>query len=231
MGIYLVDYENVHCDGLNGIAELSKHDSVVIFYSTSAYTIDINVLVNTKAKIKFVKAECGTANALDFQLVTFLCRNAKKSKKYYVVSGDRGFIPAINMLHEYDITVDEIPCIRAAIEKNKEERKEAGDTDNIIQIDLAQNDNTSKGIGTYYENKVAENDPVTEIGVIIMNKLGVYPAQDMMDMVIKGLKTTYSKTEFYLYCTQNMGPAAGQTFYSKLKKVYPEMVQLSYLVS
>ena len=231
MRTFLVDYENVHCDGLNGITELNKHDTVVIFYSNCAYSIDINVLANTKAKIKYIKAECGTANALDFQLVTFLCRTAKKNKKYYVVSCDKGYMPAINMLREYGITVEEIRCIRASIDKNMNERKEYSSSDNIIQMDLVQTDNNSNGNGTYYENKVAESDPVTEIGVIIMDKLGVYPAQDMMEMVIKGLKTTYNKAEFYLYCTQNMGPEAGQTFYSKLKKVYPDMVQLSYLIS
>ena len=229
MGTYLVDYENVHSDGLNGIQNLSKNDCVVVFYSNSAGRIDIDVLVNIKAKIKFVKAESGTSNALDFQLVTYLCRIAKRRKKYFIVSADKGFTPVINMLHNYGIYVEECTSIRATTEPKFEELKE--EASNIVQIERVQNDNSSKDEETFYENKLAENDPVTEMAVIIMDKLGVYPAEDMMDMVIKGLKTTYSKSEFYLYCTQNMGPAAGQTFYSKLKKVYPEMLQLAYLVS
>ena len=33
MNFFLVDYENVHTNGLNGISALSEEDKVVIFYS------------------------------------------------------------------------------------------------------------------------------------------------------------------------------------------------------
>ena len=35
MGIYLVDYENVHNDGVTDIQKLSASDRVVIFYGDS----------------------------------------------------------------------------------------------------------------------------------------------------------------------------------------------------
>ncbi len=36
MAIYLIDYENVNMDGLNGIQDLSEADEVYIFYSDNA---------------------------------------------------------------------------------------------------------------------------------------------------------------------------------------------------
>ena len=37
MAIYLIDYENVNMDGLNGIQDLSETDQVYIFYSDNAH--------------------------------------------------------------------------------------------------------------------------------------------------------------------------------------------------
>ena len=39
MGIYLVDYENVHNDGVTDIQKLSASDRVVIFYGDSIKSI------------------------------------------------------------------------------------------------------------------------------------------------------------------------------------------------
>ena len=38
MKIFLIDFENVHSDGLNGVDLLSENDEVVIFYSNNGYT-------------------------------------------------------------------------------------------------------------------------------------------------------------------------------------------------
>ena len=46
--IYLIDFENVHSDGLKGIEQLGKKDKCYIFYSE----------------------QVGMKNALDFQLVS-----------------------------------------------------------------------------------------------------------------------------------------------------------------
>ena len=36
--IYLIDFENVHSDGLKGIEQLGKKDKCYIFYSCLLYT-------------------------------------------------------------------------------------------------------------------------------------------------------------------------------------------------
>ena len=51
-----IDFENVHKSGLEGIETLSRFDRVFLFYSDAAESIDIDQIVNCKARLKFVKA-------------------------------------------------------------------------------------------------------------------------------------------------------------------------------
>ncbi|MCM1174427.1 MAG: PIN domain-containing protein [Blautia sp.] len=96
MSYYLVDYENVKKDGLNGINELAKEDTVCIFYSDNADTLtfDLHRRINeSNAEIIFQKVEVGTKNALDFQLATYLgyIIAERKEQEYYLVTKDNGF--------------------------------------------------------------------------------------------------------------------------------------------
>lgn len=96
MSYYLVDFENVKKDGLDGIHMLEEEDKVCIFYSKNADSITFDQhrrIIESKASIEFCKVEVGSKNALDFQLATqlgFLIAN-RSSNQYYIVSKDKGF--------------------------------------------------------------------------------------------------------------------------------------------
>lgn len=96
MSYYLVDFENVKKDGLDGIHKLGKEDKVCIFYSKNADSITFDQhrrLIESKADIEFCKVDVGSKNALDFQLATqlgYLIAN-KAAELYYIVSKDKGF--------------------------------------------------------------------------------------------------------------------------------------------
>lgn len=96
MATYLIDYENVSKDGLNGVTRLTEADRVIIFYSERADRMTFGLhrrLNETKATIEYRKVEVGGHNALDFQLATYLgyliAQNS--SEEYCIVSHDRGF--------------------------------------------------------------------------------------------------------------------------------------------
>ena len=96
MAIYLVDFENVKSDGLNGINNLTSKDKVYIFYSVNADKITFSLhkkMVESEAKINFIKAEVGSKNSLDFQLVTYLgyLINENKSEDFVLISNDNGY--------------------------------------------------------------------------------------------------------------------------------------------
>ena len=109
---YLVDYENVHQQGLSGMQYLPKHSVVCLFYTQSSDTISIEtarISINGNAKILFFKVEAGQKNSLDFQLATFLGYLIAKHQSmniripYYIISKDAGFHSIANFWHQLGI--------------------------------------------------------------------------------------------------------------------------------
>ena len=96
MSYYLLDFENVKKDGLDGIHKLGKEDKVCIFYSKNADSITFDQhrrITESQATIEFCKVDVGSKNALDFQLATqlgYLIAN-QAANMYYIVSKDKGF--------------------------------------------------------------------------------------------------------------------------------------------
>ena len=90
MAFYLVDYENVNTEGLQGVEQLTAADEVIIFYSEHAdrLTFDLHRRLNeSKAQIHYFKVGACKKNALDFQLVSYLgyliAQNSGQSFLYY----------------------------------------------------------------------------------------------------------------------------------------------------
>ena len=98
MNHYLVDYENVGPEGMNGIELLDTDNKVYIFYTKNAdkLTFDLHIkLIHAKAEVLLFKVESGQKNALDFQLSSYLGwlirENFDGQNNYFIVSKDNGF--------------------------------------------------------------------------------------------------------------------------------------------
>jgi len=101
MRIFLIDYENVHSDGMVGVDMLSEDDEVVIFYSLNADTLTFELLhklMFCKAKLSYYKIKRGGRNALDFQLSTYLgyLAESRSDAEFYIISRDNGYDYAID---------------------------------------------------------------------------------------------------------------------------------------
>ncbi|MDO4793039.1 MAG: PIN domain-containing protein [Filifactor alocis] len=112
MNYYLVDYENVKTQGLNGVNKLPKEDIVCIFYSDNADSLTFGLhrrLNESKATILFQRVEVGQKNALDFQLSSYLGyiihENADEPYDYYVVTQDKGYESLVNYWKRRKINV------------------------------------------------------------------------------------------------------------------------------
>lgn len=108
---YLIDYENVHQTGLNGIENLTENNIVVIFYTENAETLTFSLyekLVQCKAEIQLCKVQCGGKNALDFQLSSYVDYIIGKnpSAEYYIVSNDRGYEYVRNFWKEKNVIIN-----------------------------------------------------------------------------------------------------------------------------
>lgn len=96
MAIYLIDFENVHSDGLKGIEKLERSDECYIFYSEHAGVLTFNMhkkITESRAKMYYVEAQVGMKNALDFQLVSYLgyMLREKPEATYCLISNDKAF--------------------------------------------------------------------------------------------------------------------------------------------
>lgn len=110
MAIYLIDYENVNMDGLQGIRELSESDQVYIFYSDNANKLTFSLhrqILESSAWVRYVNAETGAKNALDFQLATYLgyLVSQNTAEHFCLVSKDNGFQAVVKFWQKKDVDI------------------------------------------------------------------------------------------------------------------------------
>lgn len=126
---FLVDYENVKTEGFQGIDELEKTDTVIIFYSANADKMTFQLhtqIIETKAKISYFGVETIGQNALDFQLSSYIgyIIGKKNSCECFIVSNDRGFENVCNFWRRNGVRVRIIPEISKSNKENNAKKSE-----------------------------------------------------------------------------------------------------------
>lgn len=106
--VYLIDYENVRDDGLDGIFDLEAEDIVYVFYTENADRIGIPIVSklldgDCKAKIIFKNVSPGK-QSLDLQLSSHLGyligTDGTDGIMYIIISKDTGFESMLNFWNE-----------------------------------------------------------------------------------------------------------------------------------
>lgn len=141
MSIYLIDFENVHYDGLSGILNLTPEDQVYIFYSDNGKRLTFELheqINNSPAQFYYYKAVVGGKNALDHQLSSYLGyligKRGSNEKDYFIVSKDRGyrhlvaFWEAANM----GLTIHLVDSIRISCLSDEEIAKEEQEQEKAV---------------------------------------------------------------------------------------------------
>ena len=131
MSVYFVDFENVNSGGLTGITKtnMNETDRIIIFYSENAKTLTMDLhreLEKTKVIKEYVKVNVGTANALDFQLASYLGAyiEREKDKRYFIVSKDLGFDAVCDFWKSRGIILKRIDSV-STMDRNKEDMVKA----------------------------------------------------------------------------------------------------------
>ena len=94
---FLIDYENVHENGLDGYEKLTSEDTVIIFCSASASNLNGLILADLQRRgiqFQIKNSQTGTKNAMDFQLATEVGRLIGQNHdghKCIIISNDQGF--------------------------------------------------------------------------------------------------------------------------------------------
>lgn len=113
---FLVDYENVNRDGLNGIVKLSEEDCVRIYYSEAAATMTFGLhrrINASRANFEYIKITIPIKNAVDCQIL-FDIRDISKlnrTAEFYIVSKDSDFDNAVTEFRNRGINISKIPEI------------------------------------------------------------------------------------------------------------------------
>lgn len=108
--IFLIDFENVHEKGLEGISRLRPIDTVHLFYTKNASKISLDILSEIQAKLCFHKVNVGK-QSLDMQLVSylgFLIGTVGKGPEYVIVSNDAGFHNTLAFWGEKDTKISQM---------------------------------------------------------------------------------------------------------------------------
>ncbi len=92
---YLIDYENVHENGLAGIECLSEEDCVFIFFTDNANKLTLDYLVDIRVPF-VVKKVANGKQSLDMHLVSYLgylmgCEEGQSDRRYVIISHDSDF--------------------------------------------------------------------------------------------------------------------------------------------
>ncbi len=91
---YLIDYENVHSDGLFGCEKLGKADHIVIFFTQNATNLDMREIADHgSAELNMLEVPSGKQSA-DMHIVSYLGYLAGKNGKncnVVIVSRDTDF--------------------------------------------------------------------------------------------------------------------------------------------
>ncbi len=92
---YLIDFENVHEDGLSGSANLGSHDHIYLFYTKNVPKISIKELAGLhSANLSTLEIPNGN-QSLDMHLVSYLGyligTNTNNKCKYVIISKDTDY--------------------------------------------------------------------------------------------------------------------------------------------
>ncbi|MDE5716531.1 MAG: hypothetical protein K2I53_02730, partial [Lachnospiraceae bacterium] len=124
---YLIDYENVHSDGLIGCEELGKTDHIVIFFTKNARSIDMSEISDHgNAELKMIEVPAGKQSA-DMHIGSYLGYLAGRNGKncnVVIVSKDTDFDNVVTFWKEKT----GIKASRAQQIKKKSLQKESSDS-------------------------------------------------------------------------------------------------------
>ena len=170
MSIFLIDYENVHDKGLNGIKNCNEGDLVYIFYTKGEEKLPIEMvklLNDSKAKLSYIKAENGSKNALDFQLSSYLGYLISKypKEKFHVISGDKGYEVLIKFWSNFNnqkinILID--TSLNSKIFKKSVIKEDLELKDKLLKSIYKENTEEILGIIDKYKTKLEINNALVK---------------------------------------------------------------------
>ena len=140
---FFVDLENTQSRGLNGIENLDKNDTVYIFYSENSSRLamrTVSKVLNSKAKVILKEIVQVGENTLDYQIVALLGSliATNNTDLYYIISEDKGYTAAIEILEESNFIDVGRTFLKANINEVVTKEDEYFSKDKLIELTLSK---------------------------------------------------------------------------------------------
>lgn len=178
MKFYLIDYENVHIAGFDGIKQLDANSKICIFYSKNADTMTFGLhrrLSETLAEVEYFLVDNSVKNGLDFQLVFYSGYLAKKYSdcEIYIVSNDKGYDCLSKLAKRLNVAIKRISNLAGydtASEKNDLYENVTNALENIVIekseknkliefiVEKIQKYKTKNAINSHIQKYLKDND-------------------------------------------------------------------------
>lgn len=101
---YLIDFENVHENGLSGSEQLSNHDHIHLFFTKNTPNLNIKKLDSDSITVSMHRVASGN-QSLDMHLVSFLGyligTNVNNCCRYIIISQDTDYDEIISFWKKY----------------------------------------------------------------------------------------------------------------------------------
>ena len=123
---YYVDYENLHDSAFGNIELLPKNDKIFILTTSKLSAYLLKRIQKCRCSVECISVKNGMHDALDFQLVTYLLLQATSKRKihYVIVSKDRGYDYAIDIIKENGIHIERKTLINCEPVRQKDSIKQ-----------------------------------------------------------------------------------------------------------
>lgn len=212
--IYLIDFENVNNEGLDGYEYLTPEDSLWIFYSQSTPNIRRQIaekIFSPVMDVHLYKLHTARKNAIDFYIAskTGQLIEEQAPEQIAIVTKDLGF----QSIADYWNHVSEKKC-KVILEKNIAgcmlKAKNGDGRFDTVRYDRAQ---------VSLESQYREYAKKRELGQMVCQRLQGTEFEKDQEMVIRLCSEADSKKVLYLSALKTFGRFKGTRLYADIKDV------------
>ncbi len=208
---YLIDYENVHSDGLSGCEKLKSTDHIIIFFTRNAKNIDMSIIANHgQATIDMIEIPVGK-QSVDMHIgsyIGFLVGKNGSNINLCVVSKDKGYDGVL------DFWSKKVRISTKRITQIKEQENAVAESNNQAK---------EPEIKVQVANNPTKSNDKTTVNAEIQNILLAGGFQKdvvifVAGTVVKNINVKNKKQQIYRAIISKYGQNKGLKVYNQIKK-------------
>lgn len=204
---YLIDYENVNCDGLVGCDNLTNSEHIIIFFTKNAMKINMSEIADHgSAKLEMIEIPAGK-QSVDIHISSYIGYlsgiNDGKSCSIVIVSKDLDFDNVIKFWgNRTDVKISRANQIRISDKKTSSNKNTAAFSITTVK----KEGNTKTELNNFIMQTLRKAGFDNEIAIFVAS------------IIIKNNNTKNSKQQIYRTIITKYGQSKDLNIYNHIKK-------------